>query len=245
MIRKAKGDQPIVTPSWWKLKYRSVAEKLILIFDPVIMEKFAALAGYDPGKKRVMMQQRYYPPPDTGRAGLIGPAVGSANAGNLLEVLATLGARSVLGYGICGSIRPELSIGRVFVPTKAHSEEGLSRHYYPKERVFETSAPLREILEQKLREASIDFATSPIWTTDAIFRETADKVVHHAEQGAWAVDMETSALCAVAKYRQVQYAAMMIVSDELGSLAWKPGFAFPGYKKSMKAGLQVLADLRF
>jgi len=40
-----------------------------------------------------------------------------------------------------------------------------------------------------------------------------------------AVDMEFSALCAVACFRNIEFAAVLIVSDELWGKTWRPGFS--------------------
>ncbi|MGB5748539.1 MAG: purine-nucleoside phosphorylase, partial [Desulfobacterales bacterium] len=57
-----------------------------------------------------------------------------------------------------------------------------------------------------------------------VYRETKEKVDYYQKQGVLAVEMEASALFSVAQFRQVELCAMLVVSDELSSLKWRPGF---------------------
>ncbi|HWG91061.1 MAG TPA: hypothetical protein VNZ52_09470, partial [Candidatus Thermoplasmatota archaeon] len=61
----------------------------------------------------------------------------------------------------------------------------------------------------------------PVWTTDAIYRETPERIRHFRDRGAIAVDMETSALLTVAHYRGIPAAGTHIITDRLGE-AWTP-----------------------
>ncbi|MCE4627128.1 MAG: hypothetical protein F7B78_05730 [Desulfurococcales archaeon] len=63
-----------------------------------------------------------------------------------------------------------------------------------------------------------------IWSTDAIFRETIDKVEKYSSMGVYVVDMEMTALFAVAHYRKVKLTGVIAVSDELFTGEWKTGF---------------------
>jgi len=245
MLRKAKGDQAVINPSVFRLRFRPVARTILLIFDQSQLEQYAGRLGYHPDKRRKMVHQVYYPPPHRDMPGLAGPAVSAPTAAYFLEMLIALGARRIVGFGFAGSIQQDLSIGETFVPVQAHSEEGTSPLYFPGETIFETAEPLREEIEQYLLGRNAAYRFGPIWTTDAIFRETADKVIAYGSKGVMAVDMESSALCAVARYRNVQYAALMVISDELASLRWNPGFKRPVLKKALDKAFDLLGGLRF
>ena len=80
------------------------------------------------------------------------------------------------------------------------------------------------VVEQVLYANRIDFHPGRIWTTDAVYRETPEKVGNFQQQGILAVEMEVSALFSVAQFRQVELGAILVVSDELSSLKWQPGF---------------------
>ena len=243
-IRKAKGNQAVVEPGIFGLVYRKVAPSVILVFEADYMHKLVALCGYA-DTPRKMANLRYYEPPQKGLPGIAGPAVGAPQATIALEVLIACGVERVLGFGVCGSIDPEATIGKWFVPAWALAEEGTSGHYFPGETEFAPDEQFRAELEGALSGAGHEFLGGGVWTTDAIFRETADKVTGYQARGMRCVEMEMSALCAVAKFRAVRYAALMVVSDELFTMRWKPGFRMPGLKKSMAAAMEFLKDHRF
>lgn len=245
MLKKAKGDQAIITPSFYRPFNRSVAKSVIIAFVPQIFDKVLEGLGYDKKKGRTIIQSKYYPPPDKELPGLVGPAVGASAAATLLEVLIVLGAKKIVGFGLCGSIVGDLSIGEIFIPKAAMSEEGTSPHYFPDKKLFATSSLLTQTLENYLQEQKEPYRFGPVWTTDAIFRETAEKVESYGKKGVMAVEMETSALCAVAEYRKVDYSALMVVSDELASLRWNPGFKRPKLKRATSKAIKLLAGFRF
>ncbi|MEO7002095.1 MAG: nucleoside phosphorylase [Ktedonobacterales bacterium] len=140
-----------------------------------------------------------------------------------LEELIALGARDIFVMGIAGSLQPMLPIGALLLPTRAIREEGTSFHYVP---AGESVAP-NEILLQALVNAAATLhtpiATGPVWTTDAPYRELASKIQAYSAVGVLAVEMEASALFAVAALRKVRLALALAISDELFH-PWRPGF---------------------
>ena len=79
--------------------------------------------------------------------------------------------------------------------------------------------------------SDIPFHEGVVWSIDAIFRETREKVEKNKKNGVLAVEMETSALFTVGAYRDVEVCAILVVSDELSGVAWQPGFKSPLFKK--------------
>lgn len=77
-----------------------------------------------------------------------------------------------------------------------------------------------------------------IWTTDAPYMETPEKIALFRDKGAVAVDMETSAFFS-SKKRGVAASAILVVSDELFTLKWKTGFR----EESFKQGRKSVCDL--
>jgi len=165
-----------------------------------------------------------------------GPYIGAPYGVMLLESLIAKGARAVIVLGWCGGLSPDLSPGDLVVVEKALVDEGTSRHYMdlPGEQLaVNADARLTATLAAALDAAGLEaHAHATIWTTDAIYRETSEKVAWYKEKGACAVEMECSALFAAAAFRKVPIAALLVVSDSLGRAdgAWDPGF----YKKRFK-----------
>jgi purine-nucleoside phosphorylase len=57
-----------------------------------------------------------------------------------------------------------------------------------------------------------------------------------------AVEMEMSALFRVAGYRQVGLAGLLVVSDELFTLKWRPGFRTSAFKGSCRRAVRALLE---
>jgi uridine phosphorylase len=125
---------------------------------------------------------------------LSGPFLGAPQAVIAMEKLIVLGAKKIWVLGWCGSLQPDLTIGHLIIPTGAVSEEGTSNHYPVSNRLPESTTALNRMLEEALIQQSLPFSRGSVWTTDAPYRETPDKVKTFQDQGILAVEMEISAL---------------------------------------------------
>lgn len=173
---------------------------------------------------------------------LAGPAVGAPMAVLCLEKLIALGATRIILYGWCGSLVPSLSIGDLFVPTECLSEEGTSSHYpYSANLAVDDSLSLNLCTALSLK--GHQPKQGPIWTTDAVYRETRDKVDRYGAQGVMAVDMEYAALRAVAIFRSVRLAAVFMVSDTLYQQEWTPKFQQKTFRAASKKLLGQLCAM--
>jgi purine-nucleoside phosphorylase len=172
-----------------------------------------------------------------------GPFFGAPQAVIALEKLIVLGAKRIWVLGWCGSLQPTLRIGHLIIPTAAISEEGTSSHYPIGEKPLESDSKLNRILEKELKRNSFPFTKGPIWTTDALYRETPNKVKQYQAQGILAVEMEISALMAVTHYRSIAMAALLVVSDELFALKWRPGFSDPLMRKRSRFAAEILLNI--
>lgn len=168
-----------------------------------------------------------------------GPAVGAPMAVLCLEKLIALGACRIIVCGWCGSLQPDLGVGELVLPTWAISEEGTSAHYPVADR-SESSPRLRKSLKDFFSSTGTEPRVGPIWTTDALYRETREKVVRYGKEGILAVDMEYSALLQVAAFRQVELAAVLMVSDLLWQKPWQPAFQSKEFRKRSQGSV---ADL--
>ena len=173
---------------------------------------------------------------------LAGPAPGAPYAVMILEKLIALGAQTVIALGWCGSLRAEAKIGDLIVPEAAYSEEGTSVHYPVTEPEPRPEAGLCRTLQSQLISAGLAFQCGRVWTTDAIYRETKDKVQAYGAQGMLAVEMEMSALFTVARYRGVALAGLLVVSDELFTLTWRHGLRDDRFRHSRRQAITAVLD---
>jgi len=165
--------------------------------------------------------------------GLGGPAVGAPQAVMILEKMIALGARRIVFFGWTGGLLPDLSPGDLILPDQAISEEGTSRHY-SNGLSPNPSLGLLQSLQRALKEEGISFRSGTVWTTDAPYRETIDKIKTFQSQGVIGVDMETSALFTVGAFRRIETAALLIVSDDLSGMTWRHGFREPRFLAARK-----------
>jgi uridine phosphorylase len=171
--------------------------------------------------------------------GVAGPAVGAPQAVMILEKLIALGARRVIFLGWTGGLNPSLNPGDLILPDEAISEEGTSRHYSD-EISSRPSLPLLRAIKKALKEEGLSFKQGSVWTTDAPYRETTEKVKVFQSQGVLGVDMETSAFFTVGTFRGIEAVAILIVSDDLSNLTWRHGFREPRFLEARRRVSQFL-----
>lgn len=172
---------------------------------------------------------------------LVGPMVGSPYAAMVLESLISWGCRNIFFFGWCGSIDPKVKTGDIIIPTKAVIDEGTSHHYLDeKTESVRPAEGLFKALTSAFDTAGIYTHKGPVWTTDGVYRETKQKVIHYQKRGVIGVEMELSALLSVASFRKVDVAGLLVVSDELSTLTWQPGFNSSAFQKGRITALERL-----
>jgi len=194
--------------------------------------------------ERIFISRRYDIPQRPQGFSVTGPFVGAPYAVMLLETLIAWGARRIIFLGWCGAVSDRAKIGDIVLPTSVVIDEGTSKHYGANDSErMSTSFPLVSRIRQILEKNNVDFHRGAVWTTDAVFRETRSRVAAYQQSGILAVDMETSALCAVAKFREVDLGGILVVSDELSSLTWRPGFKHKEFANGRKIACRVIREL--
>ncbi len=175
---------------------------------------------------------------------LVGPIIGAPYAVMLLETLIVWGARQFIFLGWCGALAPSVKIGDIVLPDAAAIDEGTSPHYLQEPIGYSRPAPpVAAAIRQACRRIGQEFHEGPVWSTDAIFMETRKKVRHFQQQGALAVEMELSALFTVGTYRGVDVGGLLVVSDELSSLTWRPGFKDERFQKGRIAACEAVKQI--
>lgn len=206
--------------------------------DLAVIRRSMRMAGEAAG--RILYSRLYTGMYDHQDMALVGPLLGAPYAAMVLEKLMVLGAQKILFFGWCGSIRQGLRVGDFLVPDRAVSDEGTSAHYPVDDPYPRPSGAVLKAIEESLAECSIPFHKGPVWSTDAPYRETRQKVLRLQSEGVLGADMELSALFTVASFRQAEMGALLVVSDELGSLRWRPGFSSRRFNRSRKTGAEVV-----
>jgi len=150
---------------------------------------------------------------------------GSPAAAMALELLIAAGVGKFLVFGGCGAVHPTVEVYDVVVPTWGVREEGTSYHYLPPDVTPKPSERAVEALKRELKpvveKLGVKLHFGGVWTTDAFFRETLDKVRKYSGMGARCVDMESTALMSVAMYRGVELGIALVVTDEIRGEKWR------------------------
>jgi purine-nucleoside phosphorylase len=135
-------------------------------------------------------------------------------------------------------VSPDFKIGDLLLGGNAHCGEGTSRYYSDKDVCIPSVSLVHTILETfELSDAK------PMWTTDAVYRESRRMFQQLADKyDVCGVDMEYSALCAVAAFRKIDFAGLFLISDELWQKKWRPGFADKSFKKKSRQVIELLIE---
>ncbi|MCD4742441.1 MAG: nucleoside phosphorylase [Desulfobacteraceae bacterium] len=187
---------------------------------------------------------------DKEKVSFAGPYIGAPYGVVLLESMIARGASKILVLGWCGAVSDKLKTGDLIIPSAAISDEGTSRNYVEENYkgvcddfpVINPSASLVRAFGNQLGSMDLKFTKGKIWTTDAIYRETPEKVEFFRDKGAFAVEMECSALFAAAHYRNIEIAALLVVSDELKPTEWIPGFHTKEFKEARKKACKAIVE---
>jgi uridine phosphorylase len=227
------GDnQPLIQPSRGR-REEGLPPFAVLVFTSQDMELFLQLSPQLHRQARKLYLARLFVGFHQGvPLALVGPMLGAPQAVLVLEKLIALGVMEIISVGWCGSVQKHVRIADLVLPTGAFSEEGTSAHYPLGDRQPGPSRKCLNAIKEALFPEAPTVHEGMVWTTDAPFRETVDKVRQYQQAGALGVDMETSALFTVASFRGVKLTAALVVSDDLSSLKWVHGFKEPTFRQA-------------
>jgi uridine phosphorylase len=196
------------------------------------------------GFRRLFISRLYLNPLPSGGFTLVGPFIGAPYAAMLLEILIAWGARKIIFVGWCGAVSAKARIGDIIIPTSAVIDEGTSRHYNAsKNDSSAASASMVAMIGRLLTAKQIVFHAGAVWSTDGVYRETREKVETFQRAGVLAVEMEISALFSVARFRGVELGGILVVSDELSSFVWQPGFKDDRFIAGRHTACQMVKEL--
>jgi uridine phosphorylase len=151
---------------------------------------------------------------------IVHPGVGAPLAAGFLEELIARGCRSFVACGGAGVLVPDVALGHVIVPTSALRDEGTSYHYLPASRRASPSPRAVDAIVRTLERHAVPYVQGATWTTDALYRETRDKLERRVAEGCLTVEMESAAFFAVAAFREVTFGQLLYAGDDLSGEAW-------------------------
>ncbi len=160
---------------------------------------------------------------------------GGPNVAALIEELASFGVKECVLWGYCGGIDNNVDIGDIILTKGALREDGVSYHYIEDIESFIYSDWF-DVWKNNIKDWG--FQEGVIWSCDAIYRETSNKIEKYREMGIAGVEMEVASFYAVCKYRKIKGIAFLIVSDIFRDGRWVHGF----FTKPFQEGVKKLSD---
>ena len=136
------------------------------------------------------------------------------------EEAMAMGLEKLIMFGTCGVLDRSINDLAIIIPTSAIRDEGTSYHYMKSSTEIKVNEKYKEDFEEILNKNNISSIEGKVWTTDAPYRETRDKVLKRKKQGCICVDMECSAMSAVAKFRNKDLFQFFYAADNLDSTKW-------------------------
>ena len=154
------------------------------------------------------------------RIGVFHPGVGAPLAAGFLDELIAGGGRKFIACGGAGALDKHLTLGHLVVPNAAVRDEGTSYHYLPPSRDVVASPEAVAAIEATLTKHGVPYVVGKTWTTDAIYRETRERVNRRRDEGCLTVEMEAAAFFAVAQFRGVTFGQILYSGDDLTGDEW-------------------------
>jgi uridine phosphorylase len=146
--------------------------------------------------------------------------VGAPGCVSLLEDIYALGVEKVVLFGTCGVLDASIQDCSIIIPDSAIRDEGTSYHYAPPSDEIAVNVKYVDTFVELLEKHGCKYHIGKAWTTDGFFRETRDKVLRRKEQGCICVEMECSAVAALAQFRGKEVFHFFYAADNLDNEVW-------------------------
>ncbi len=163
----------------------------------------------------------------------------------IAEMVCAAGTGHVIRTGSCGALAEHIAIGDLIIVTGAVRGEGTTPYYVPDN--FSTVSDVRvtAALMKAAEALGVTFHLGLTWTTDALLRETRERVREMRDLKIKAVDMVSSSLLTIAQLYEVAAGSILTVSDNL--ITGELGFMSPRYyeteEKMIDIALEAVAIL--
>lgn len=174
---------------------------------------------------------------------LSGFGIGAPALVAFVEEMIAWGVKRFILLSWGGMLNSGLREGDVVLVEKAVRDEGVSHHYLPSEKYVHADEEFVQQTALGLSQRKIAFTLGAAWTTDAPYRETKAEVRHYQSENVQIVEMETAALYALAKARNVSAVSILIAADSLADLTWRPPDDMRRIRRAFDDCLRAAMDL--
>ena len=155
--------------------------------------------------------------------GIVKTTVGAPITAALAEEISYVySCRKFVMFGSCGGLDSSIAPGKLIVPTHAYRDEGMSYHYAPPADYIEVKN--HAFVASALDSLGEGYVTGRTWTSDAIYRETDLLCARRRAEGCIAVEMEVSAVQAVADFYGLELYNFLYRADNLDAASWESSY---------------------
>ena len=167
--------------------------------------------------------------------------VGAPAATVAYEELLAKGLDKLIIFGTCGVLDNSIEDLAIIIPNSAIRDEGTSYHYKESSNEIKVNNKYKSEFIEILNKNNVSYTEGKVWTTDAPYRETRDKVIKRKEQDCICVDMECASINAVAEFRNKEIFQFFYAADNLDSVEWNQRSLSNDAKLSEKEKIIYLA----
>ena len=147
-------------------------------------------------------------------------AIGAPAAVADIEDVHQMGANKFIVFGNCGVLDQNIDDCAIIIPNRALRDEGTSFHYMEPTNDITLNKKYVSEFKEILNDFGYSYVEGTTWTTDAFYRETREKVAKRRNEGAITVEMEASAMQAVADFRGIDLFTFFYAGDNLAGNEW-------------------------
>ena len=196
------------------------SDRMVITFFPEVIDQLL--------KEEKIVQERIiggenpipvYQFPDSGVLLTLGQVGSPACAGNL-DLFHAMGIRRAMFCGGGGVLDKNIEVGQLLLVDGAIRDDGLSYQYIEPSRLIFTDPEVTDRIAAYLGKNGISYLRGLTWTTDALFRETPERIEKRKAEGAKIVEMEQAGCIAVALFRGFSYGALIYGGDDVSQEEW-------------------------
>jgi len=150
--------------------------------------------------------------------GIVGNAVGASFAVLVTEEMFVCGCELLISMTSAGQIVTKGRPPYFVLIEKALRDEGTSYHYLPPSHFSIINSKLMECLKSVFEKSQPPVFVGATWTTDAPFRETETEIAYCRSEGILGVEMEASALYALAEAKGHPLICFAHITNQMGNV---------------------------
>lgn len=139
----------------------------------------------------------------------------SSDSAIIAEILCNAGVDYIIRAGSCGALTEEIGIGDIVIADEIIRGDGVTPYYVDSNFKTRANPEVVAVLKKAAEKSGVRVHTGPLWTTDALLRETREIVEKYQKMGAVAVDMVSSSMLTIAQLYNKKAASIMAVSDNV------------------------------